>query len=129
MLTVMGFLDSIRNALAGPPRIRGTGDEAAEVSAALNEEYSVPAPEDESKKIEEVEEHSDEQAAPAGAAPFAAAPFAAPDAAEPFDEDPTDDRFAPSADLGPAREAELDEPVETMEAEIEPEEDPATPDT
>ena len=113
MLPGMGFLDSIRNALAGPPRIRGSGgDEAAEVSAALHEEYTVPAPEQESKEIEEGEVRSDEHAAPAGAAPFAAGPF-----------------VSPSADIGPEREAEQDEQLETMEAEIEPEEDRANPDT
>ena|SRR5215467_734021 len=112
MLPAMGFLNSLRNAIAGPPRIRGDGDEAAEVDAALREEYTVPAPREESKDIEEAELHSEEQAAPAGAAPFVAGPFA-----------------TPSADIGPEREAEQDEQLETLEAESEPEEDRASPDS
>jgi hypothetical protein len=105
MLPRMGFLNSLRNALAGPPRIRGTGDdEPGEVATVLHEEYVVPAPEEESKQIDEL---SEEPAAPAGAAPFGAAPV-----------------VSPSAAVGPEREAELDEPLETMEAESEPEEDP-----
>jgi hypothetical protein len=131
MLPGMGFLTSLRNALAGPPRIRGTGDdEPGEVAAVMHEEYVVPAPEDEGKKIEQLSEERDEQAAPAGAAPFAAAPFVSPSAGEPFVEPPADEAFAtPAADIGRAREAELDEPLETLEAESEPEEDPGNRDT
>jgi hypothetical protein len=102
----MGFLDSLRNALTGPPRIRGSKGEAAEVSATFHEEYSVPAPEQESKAIEQADVHSDELAAPAGTAPFGAGTFASP----------------ATADLGPERDAELDEPLETLEAESDPEE-------
>jgi hypothetical protein len=106
----MGFLDSIRNAIAGPPRIRGEKGEAAEVSATFHEEYSVPAPEEEGKDIEKADVRSDERAAPAGAAPFAAEPFDSPTAGDPA-----------GADLGPERDAAFDEPVETLEAESDPE--------
>jgi hypothetical protein len=101
----MGFLDSLRNALAGPARVRGEKGEAAEVSATFHEEYSVPAPPQEGKDIEEQEVRSDEHAAPAGAAPFGAGVFDSPSA----------------ADLGPEREAEQDEQLETLEAESDPE--------
>ena len=100
----MGFLDSIRNAFSGPPRIRGEAGEAAEVSATFHEEYSVPAPEEGGKEAEKAEVRSEEHDAPTGAAPFAAGPF-----------------IAPPADVGPEREAELDEPLETLEAESDPE--------
>jgi hypothetical protein len=100
----MGFLDSIRNAFTGPPRIRGERGEAGELSATFHEEYSVPAPQEEGKEIEKAEVRSEEHDAPAGAAPFAAGPF-----------------ISPTGDIGPEREAEADEPLETLEAESDPE--------
>jgi hypothetical protein len=106
----MGFLDSIRNALTGPPRIRGEKGEAAELSATFHEEYSVPTTEDESMEIEKKTVHSEVQDAPAGAAPFAAEPFDSPTVGDPH-----------AADLGPEREAEADEELETLEAESDPE--------
>lgn len=39
MLPAMGFLDRLRNMLAGPPRVQG-GD--AEEAAALHEEFGTP---------------------------------------------------------------------------------------
>lgn len=68
----MGFLDSIRKALAGPPHISGSqGDNPGEISAALHEEYAVPNADE-----EEVREIDSLSSADAPAAPIAAAPFA-----------------------------------------------------
>jgi len=105
----MGFLDSLRKAIAGPVRVRGSAGEAAEVSTALHEEYDLHASTpQEGKQIEELSD--DAAGAPAGAAPFATAPF-----------------VAPSIDIGPAREAEAEERGESLEAEIESEDAPPDP--
>ena len=106
----MGFFKSLRNAIAGPPRVRGADGEAAEVAAVFQEEYAAPSPEEESKQIDQL---SKEPEAPAGTAPFGAGTFLSPSAAA----------------VGPAREAEIDEPLETLEGETEPEEDRGNPGT
>jgi hypothetical protein len=106
----MGLFDSLRKAIAGPPRVSGAGDEAGEVAAALHEEYTPPASGDD--EIKEIDELSEAPAAPGGAAPFATAPF-----------------VSPSSDIGPARAAEAEERAESIEAEIESQEDPVDPDT
>jgi hypothetical protein len=69
MLPGMGFLDSLKKAIQGPPRVQGMGsDEPGEVAAALHEEYAAPDPgPSESKQIEELND---------GPGATAAAPFA-----------------------------------------------------
>jgi hypothetical protein len=106
----MGFFKSLRDAIAGPPRVRGAHGEAGEVSTVFHEEYAAQAPEEESKQIDQL---SKEPEGPAGAAPFAAGTFLS----------------SADAAIGPEREAQIDEPLETLEGESEPEEERDHPGT
>ena len=100
MLRWMGFLDSLRKAIAGPPRVHGEAGEAAEVDATFHEEYSArDVRGDESREIEEI--------SGAPAAPIAAAPFAG---------------------SGESRAAEIEDPLLAEEGQSEPDEDPVSPD-
>lgn len=69
----MGFLDSLKKAIAGPPHISGA-DDPGEMAAALHEEYAVPnADEEEVRQVKELDSLSDAPAGPIAAAPFAGA--------------------------------------------------------
>ena len=71
MLPGMGFLDSLKKAIQGPPRVQGMGsDDPGEVAAALHEEYA--APESGPPEEKHIEGLNDGPGATA-AAPFAGA--------------------------------------------------------
>ena len=103
----MGFLDSLRKAIAGPPRVQGMeGDDPGEVAATLHEEYAAPDPGH--SGTDRIEGISD------GPGATAAAPFSGAGQAS-------------AAEI----EAEIVKPedVKPDEFEVESEEGPIDPDT
>ncbi len=92
----MGFLDSLRKAISGPARVKGT-DDPGEAAVAMREEFAVPNAGDD--EIEQIEELSSEPAAPVAAAPFSGVGQA--DAAELEDTFVSEEEEEPEHETGP----------------------------